>query len=215
MGTTERRYFNFDRLWMHCSLYVVLLLFAVSFATGRFADIDDNNDERTLLDTFGEAAKEYLTQKVIPPTSIDCYWDWRHVRCEPYCRCHFSFEWGDYHLGRACRTRDLQSISNTTCDLPPDTRLAKVLQATIRQSQQLGMAVQTQALVTLQTTGARISQVQAQVCDSLPETCFSGERHWKEKLLCGHIPSCDEEPTQEDYDNTKMTDFSKGKWHWK
>ena len=211
----EGRYIKFDRLWIHSRLYVVLLLqllFVVS--TGSSATVTDDNDERTLLDTFGEAAKEYLTQKVIPPTSMECNWDWRHARCEPYCRCHFSFQWGDYHLGRACRSRDPNSISNTTCDTPPDTRLAKVLQATIRQSQQLGTVVQTQALVTLQTTGARISQLQAQVCEHLPESCFSGERHWKEKLLCGYIPSCEEEPTQEDYDNTKMTGFSKGKWHW-
>lgn len=38
-------------------------------------------DDRTLLDTFGQAAKEFLTKRVIPDTDADCKWDWRYVRC--------------------------------------------------------------------------------------------------------------------------------------
>lgn len=38
-------------------------------------------DDRTLLDTFGQAAKEFLTTKLIPDTDADCKWDWRYVRC--------------------------------------------------------------------------------------------------------------------------------------
>lgn len=38
-------------------------------------------DDRTLLDTFGQVAKEFLTKKVIPDTDADCKWDWRSVRC--------------------------------------------------------------------------------------------------------------------------------------
>ena len=38
-------------------------------------------DDRTLLDTFGQAAKEFLTKRVIPDTDVECKWDWRSVRC--------------------------------------------------------------------------------------------------------------------------------------
>jgi hypothetical protein len=39
----------------------------------------------------------------IPQTDIDCRWDWRSLRCESSCICHFQWQWGDYHFGRACR----------------------------------------------------------------------------------------------------------------
>ena len=188
---------------------IILLLVPLSDAL-----TNATSDERTLLDTFGESAKEFLTQKVIPQTSSNCYWDWRHVRCEPYCSCHFKIKWGDYHLGRACRTReDVTEV--TYCEIPPDALYAKILNVTISKSLLLGNAVRTKSQVTLQKTGERISQIQYDVCENIPESCFSGERNWKEKLLCGHIPTCEEEPTQEDFDNTKMIDFSKGKWSWK
>lgn len=38
-------------------------------------------DDRTLLDTFGQVAKEFLTKRVIPDTDADCKWDWKFVRC--------------------------------------------------------------------------------------------------------------------------------------
>eukprot|EP00533_Pseudo-nitzschia_delicatissima_P002794 CAMPEP_0116097510 /NCGR_PEP_ID=MMETSP0327-20121206/10745_1 /TAXON_ID=44447 /ORGANISM="Pseudo-nitzschia delicatissima, Strain B596" /LENGTH=267 /DNA_ID=CAMNT_0003589269 /DNA_START=148 /DNA_END=954 /DNA_ORIENTATION=- len=73
----------------------------------------DANMEKTYLDLFGESAKEFLTQKapeklrnVFPATEEDCRWDWRYVRCEPYCECSFQPKFpGDFHLGRACRKR--------------------------------------------------------------------------------------------------------------
>ena len=42
----------------------------------------------------------------IPDTDAQCRWDWRSVRCEPACECALEGQWGDYHLGRACRLRD-------------------------------------------------------------------------------------------------------------
>ncbi len=74
----------------------------------------DANMEKTYLDLFGESAKEFLTQKVpailksiFPATDDDCRWDWRYVRCEPYCECSFQPKLpGDFHLGRACRKRN-------------------------------------------------------------------------------------------------------------
>jgi hypothetical protein len=41
----------------------------------------------------------------IPPTDAQCRWDWRYLRCEPFCACLLQFELGDYHLGRSCRFR--------------------------------------------------------------------------------------------------------------
>lgn len=78
------------------------------------SNIDSNSSmDKTYLDLFGESAKELLTQKapekiknVFPDTDEQCRWDWRYVRCEPYCECSFQPKLpGDFHLGRACRKR--------------------------------------------------------------------------------------------------------------
>ena len=74
----------------------------------------DEYDERTLLDTFGEAAKQFLTQRVIPETTAECRWDWRFVRCEPFCDCDFTPKLGDYHLGRACRRQEKPDCNAST-----------------------------------------------------------------------------------------------------
>jgi hypothetical protein len=63
------------------------------------------DDELTYIDIFGEVAHEVLTQHVIPSTDVECHWDWRTARCEPYCNCAYLFLWGDFHLGRSCRYR--------------------------------------------------------------------------------------------------------------
>lgn len=111
--------------------------------------IDDVN--ATLLDVFGEVAKDILTNKMIPETEASCDWHWMHLRCEPYCSCSYQPLWGDYHLGRSCRARDVLENSRSDsdnedgelgykssdsslnsyqdnlsdCDLPPDTILYK------------------------------------------------------------------------------------------
>ena len=41
---------------------------STSTSSSSTSDEGEYYDERTLLDNFGEAAKIYLTQKVIPPT---------------------------------------------------------------------------------------------------------------------------------------------------
>jgi len=84
------------------------------------------DDESTLLDLFGDVAKELLTKHVIPPTDAQCRWDWRHARCEPHCDCAFVPLWGDYHLGRSCRLRYEYFDGRETCHLPPDTPYVKV-----------------------------------------------------------------------------------------
>ncbi len=104
--------------------------------------VDDKN--ATLLDVFGEVAKDILINRMIPDTEASCDWHWMHLRCEPYCSCSLQPLWGDYHLGRSCRSRVIIEEGNVNyerkgdgvdtsdiiekddgkipnCDLPPDT----------------------------------------------------------------------------------------------
>lgn len=104
--------------------------------TDRSQEIVD--DEQTLLDMFGDVAKEFLTQRVIPPTDADCIWDWRHARCELFCDCSFQPKWGDFHLGRSCRrrkqfhttaegkTKEIWWNGQDTCMKPPQTPYTKM-----------------------------------------------------------------------------------------
>ena len=91
-----------------------------------FSDSGGVDDEATLLDLFGEAAKELLTKHIVPPTDAQCRWDWRHLRCEPHCDCALSPLYGDYSLGRACRVRYEYFEGRDACHLPPDTPYVKV-----------------------------------------------------------------------------------------
>lgn len=122
------------------------------------ADLDED-DDRTLLDVFGQVAKDYLTNKVvsssakttqqiirhssivqIPGTDAMCRWDWRSTRCEPHCECEIQPRWGDYHLGRFCRRR---LVEQSTClAVPPNERwqrqpAARRLVSLIRQTMDL------------------------------------------------------------------------------
>jgi len=95
----------------------------------------DGNMDKTYLDLFGESAKEFLTQyapekikNVFPTTDKDCRWDWRYVRCEPYCECSLQPKLpGDFHLGRACRKRNKSygSIENQSENDEIKSRLKK------------------------------------------------------------------------------------------
>jgi hypothetical protein len=68
--------------------------------------VEDQN--ATLLDIFGDVSKDILTNKMIPATTAACDWDWMHLRCEPFCNCSYQPLFGDYHLGRSCRSRDIE-----------------------------------------------------------------------------------------------------------
>jgi len=108
--------------------------------------IDD--EEATILDVFGQVAKDILTNRLIPCTDAICDWKWNHMRCEPFCLCSYQPQWGDYHLGRSCRKREVDLISDLDlddtfigsgsdkdkdinhkyhheCQLPPDTKITK------------------------------------------------------------------------------------------
>jgi hypothetical protein len=147
---------------------------------------DDEYDERTLLDTFGEVAKEYLTQKVIPDTDVECKWDWRFVRCEPFCECEFVPKRGDYHLGRACR-RQVKESCDPVESRPTSNPLQLVIQRTVRWSNKAAHSVAVKAK-------KGYDKVQANVCDELPEIDCSDEIPviaWQQRLLCrDSIPEC-------------------------
>lgn len=157
-----------------------------------------DEDDRTLLDIFGESAKQYLTQKVIPPTDVECRWDWRSVRCEPYCHCDFLPQWGDYHLGRSCRLvssrlNQEQQGDNSSCeDIPPNS-MQWIIQRMIEGSRKL-------ITTTENTAKSGYSKIQTHICDGMPEVrCLtSGELPliaWQERLFCPHkIPKCEPPP---------------------
>ena len=147
---------------------------------------DDEYDERTLLDTFGEVAKEYLTQKVIPDTDVECKWDWRFVRCEPFCECEFIPKRWDYHLGRSCR-RQVKESCDPVESRPTSNPLQLVIQRTVRGSQKAAHSVAGKVK-------RGYDKVQANVCDDLPEIDCSFEIPiiaWQQRLLCrDSIPEC-------------------------
>ena len=146
-------------------------------------------DDRTLLDTFGEAAKQYLTQKVIPETDPECKWDWRTVRCEPFCQCAFSPKRGDYHLGRSCRLAEKED-----CDPIESVPKANSLQLVI---QRMGQGSSKVLGTAEQATKTGYRKIQSSVCEGMPEIqCTeSGQLPviaWQERLFCHHkIPTCE------------------------
>ena len=171
-------------------------------ATNRLTTSDNENesfyDERTLLDTFGEFAKEYFTQKIIPTTDIECKWDWRFVRCEPYCECDYLPQRGDYHLGRSCRISieklDHLQDCNPYEQIPTDNTVQLMIQKVVRNSQK--------AIDTISNkVKEHYSIIQDRVCTELPDKVSCDVANdidddtvilaWQERLLCRHlIPDC-------------------------
>jgi hypothetical protein len=148
----------------------------------------DQFDDRTLLDTFGEAAKHYLTQKVIPETDAQCRWDWRSVRCEPFCECTFKPKRGDYHLGRSCRASHKEG-----CDpidsVPDSNSLQVIIQRMVTGSRK---AVDTAE----QTVRKSYLTIQTRVCADMHEVkCTENGLPviaWQERLFCRHkISRCE------------------------
>lgn len=104
--------------------------------------------------------------KKIPETDANCDWNWKHLRCEPYCQCTLQFQWGDYHLGRSCRNRQ-KNINNNDhhdvntnngdhyytdtdtynyheeCNLPPNTKLTKILNTSGHLLKNIGSSTKT------------------------------------------------------------------------
>ena len=150
---------------------------------------DEYYDERTLLDSFGEAAKIFLTQKVIPPTDAECKWDWRYVRCEPYCSCTFAPKKGDYHLGRSCRIEEKPDCNESTTPRPTANSLQLIIQRMVQGSQHVIRSGKNKSQRTYQ-------KLQSRVCDQLPEMDCNApggipQVAWQQRALCRHmIPTC-------------------------
>ena len=196
------------KLCLCCISSVCLLLF-IEAAEGEI-ELPENHDyfetteaneydDRTLLDTFGQVAKDYLTTKLIPDTDTDCRWDWRFVRCEPYCQCDFLAKPGDYHLGRSCRRRpEGKEVCSGNDVTPPDvTGLPFLIQQLLQRTRKTSKTLQ-------QKTKKSYQKLQGRICDPLPENLSCPEIDydseadpdiplfaWQERLLCRHkIPDC-------------------------
>lgn len=151
------------------------------------------DDEATLLDLFGEATRELLTKHVIPPTDAQCTWDWRHLRCEPYCDCTLTPMYGDYSLGRACRMRYEYFEGRGTCHLPPDTPYVRAF-ASVAQ----GVQVATAKTAKLVQTVARRADVQRRVVNVRRKACASWDdraarsddssmKRWQARICRGYM----------------------------
>ena len=183
----------------------------------------DEDDDRTLLDIFGEAAKEYLTKKVvrqwfldlpfqevtaailtvqcrfqIPDTDPECRWNWQNLRCESACDCEFRIKRGDYHLGRACRLRTIPLYHCDESKLKPaiTKRVASLFQQTV---EILGSKIET----TFVNFSKPICKDLLRLHAALGNQCLPRgrlpARNIPERLLCRSInfPVCPEDPAVE------------------
>jgi hypothetical protein len=158
-------------------------------------------DDRTYLDLFGEAAKEFLTQKLIPTSDPECQWNWRHGRCEPVCHCVFQPKPGDIHLGRACRRRGLEVGETCTSESDGASLLrfipTPVIEHMIQKIKQQSKSIQTRLAMKLDKA---IGAIQVHVCEDLNQECrtndggrasdrLPGDRifAWQERLFCQDI----------------------------
>jgi hypothetical protein len=163
-------------------------------------------DDRTLLDMFGEAAKEFLTKRVvsiicffekstirhiiphfltswtkrtqIPDTDEECRWDWRHARCEPYCDCGLELRWGDFHIGRSCRKR-VDAVASESCDVTPDTPYTKIFKATAQQGSVVGSKLKLKAAQIGIIAKEKLEDVQTQICMEIPLKCDDQQDEYK------------------------------------
>eukprot|EP00977_Amphora_coffeiformis_P011625 scaffold2791_cov154-Amphora_coffeaeformis.AAC.9 len=181
---------------------------------GDFGAFGDDNDERTLLDVFGEAAKEFLTQRVIPDTDEQCRWDWRSVRCEPACECRIEGQLGDYHLGRACRLRDEVDESCVPVDpasIWQDTPVTRRILSLVTQSADIiKLNIARGWDKTMSKVSQRFAKMQHLQCDELwalyheqaqSRTCLPlpriPSRSVPQRILCGPVDFdvCDDTTT--------------------
>ncbi|KAG7366396.1 hypothetical protein IV203_029066 [Nitzschia inconspicua] len=139
-------------------------------------------DDQTYLDLFGEMAKEFLTQKLIPTSDPECQWNWRHGRCEPVCLCDFQPKRGDFHLGRACRRRLSTSTADEQCfgdDLDASSLLrflpTPMIQHMIHQIKQRSKHVQNQTVPRSCSFYADLKAAGVQIL-RFSEVCIFGER---------------------------------------
>lgn len=175
-----------------CFLFVAMLAVLSSSAEHQQNEMEYQKavqDDRSLLDLFGEVAKTFFTNKVIPVTDVDCRWDWRSVRCEPFCSCAFKPMRGDYHLGRSCR-----SVYKNGCDviessMPDANSTQHIIQRLVKGSRVL-------ANYSAQVARRNYNNIQAHVCRDMPEIECSENGlppiAWQERYFCQYkIPRCE------------------------
>ena len=126
----------------------------------------------------------------------ECRWDWRHGRCEPFCDCQFQLQWGDYHLGRACRLRP-QGSEPLFCDVAPQTKYADPVKSTLQRTNAITYKTRTSLALWK-------NRIQTETCSDLPTECRDGEdyrRSLKDNILCRHVPSpCEGNDEDEEHD---------------
>jgi hypothetical protein len=161
-------------------------------------DHHHDDDEQTYLDLFGEYAKEFLTQKLVPTSDPECQWNWRHGRCEPVCLCDFQPKRGDFHLGRACRRRPTTNMESCVEEDEHASLLrflpTPMIQHMIQQVKRRSQHVQTRVSAKMDNV---MDAVQVQVCRDVKQHCSSDSDKeekpedrvyaWQERLFCQDI----------------------------
>ena len=71
---------------------------------------DDENDERSLLEQFTDAAGDFIVNRLLPRSDAQCRWNYAKSVCVPRCECSFQHRAGDLTPSRACRLRPPDSF---------------------------------------------------------------------------------------------------------
>ena len=71
---------------------------------------DDENDERSLLEQFTDAAGDFIVNRLLPRSDAQCSWNYAKSVCVPRCECSFQHRAGDLTPSRACRLRPPDSF---------------------------------------------------------------------------------------------------------
>jgi hypothetical protein len=163
----------------------------------------------------------------IPPTDVECQWDWRSFRCESACHCAFQFRSGDYHLGRSCRRRRADDeLAVVVCeptvfllDKPVPRRIVSLIRQTTGILR--GKVVRSVENI-IQAAARQLTRAQDRICSELrsrlqensAETTGSSSSSmcWSsvpdttiwERLFCGRIidlPLCNNKDVEYEYND--------------
>ncbi|CAM9209842.1 unnamed protein product [Chrysoparadoxa australica] len=102
---------------------------------------EQEDEEKSLLEVFGERVKTFVVTKVTPKTDKECHFSWTRGRCEPKCTCQFDMKLGDYWPDRACRVippRLVDESCTSSTPFPSDTPVAVRVSSTIWRYVRLG-----------------------------------------------------------------------------
>ena len=106
----------------------------------------------------------------------------------------------------------------TNCHVPPNTPYAKLFDVAMHQSRVVGEVAKEQVIRLGNKAKKRVDLARASICVEVPVDCdLNGEvyqRSMREKILCGHIPECNDDllpPRNKDFELTKG---AIGDWSW-